>query len=114
MKVLMYGIILSLMLMTSSCLLTTVSTLATTDITLNPHGTPQYAMLDNFINENSDAVMKDIAAGEGENIDAICQILEIEEKEEFSKKLQENFDNIYPDIESDAVASVIIELAIEK
>ena len=38
---------------------------------------------------------QDIAQGQGESLEAICSILEVENADAFNSKLQENFGDIY-------------------
>ncbi|MDD7987423.1 DUF3015 family protein [Lentisphaera marina] len=48
-----------------------------------------------FIAGNMDNVAKDIAMGQGEAVDTIATILNVEDKEAFKTQLQDNFANIY-------------------
>ena len=63
-----------------------------------------------FIAGNMDNVAKDIAMGEGESVDTIANILNVEDKEAFKVQLQENFAEIYSSNEvthKDVVASIM-------
>ena len=51
--------------------------------------------LNNFVAENMRNLAQDIAQGQGESLEAICSILEIEDSDTFNSKLQENFNQIY-------------------
>ena len=51
--------------------------------------------LNKFVEENMDGLAQDIAQGQGESLDAICSILQVEDTEAFNASLQENFGDIY-------------------
>jgi len=51
--------------------------------------------LNKFVKENMDGLAQDMAQGQGESLDAICSILQIENKAVFNAALQENFGSIY-------------------
>jgi hypothetical protein len=51
--------------------------------------------LNKFVEENMDGLAQDIAQGQGESLDAICSILQVEDKDAFNASLQENFSEIY-------------------
>lgn len=51
--------------------------------------------LNDFVAENMNNLAQDIAQGQGESLEAICSILEIENTDAFNSKLQENFSQIY-------------------
>ena len=51
--------------------------------------------LNDFVAENMDALAQNVAQGQGESLDAICSILQIEDKEAFNAELQSNFERIY-------------------
>jgi len=51
--------------------------------------------LKKFVEENMDGLAQDMAQGQGESLDAICSILQIEDKDAFNATLQENFGTIY-------------------
>lgn len=42
-----------------------------------------------------DGLVQDMAQGQGESLDAICSILQIENKDAFNATLQQNFGTIY-------------------
>ena len=48
-----------------------------------------------YIKANGENVKKEIAAGDGQHLDAIAAILEIKKTAPFKAKLQKNFDKIY-------------------
>ncbi len=56
--------------------------------------------LNDFVEENMDSLAQDIAQGQGESLEAICSILQIEDQDAFNATLQENFGEIYT---SDAI-----------
>ena len=51
--------------------------------------------LNDFVEENMDSLAQDIAQGQGESLEAICSILQIEDTEGFNASLQESFSDIY-------------------
>jgi hypothetical protein len=51
--------------------------------------------LNKFVEENMDGLVQDMAQGQGESLDAICSILQIENKDAFNATLQQNFGTIY-------------------
>ena len=51
--------------------------------------------LNNFVAENMDNLAQEIAQGEGESLDAVSSMLNIENSEAFKLALQSNFDSIY-------------------
>ena len=51
--------------------------------------------LNKFVEENMDGLAQDMAQGQGESLDAICSILQIEDKDAFNATLQQNFGTIY-------------------
>lgn len=48
-----------------------------------------------FMSANMDELAKDIAMGEGENLEALASLLAVKDVEKFSSMLQENFDKLY-------------------
>lgn len=48
-----------------------------------------------FVAANIDALSKEMAQGKGENLDALAELLAIEDKDLFKSKLQENYLLIY-------------------
>ncbi len=51
--------------------------------------------LNDFVEENMDSLAQDIAQGQGESLEAICSILQVEDTEAFNASLQEGFGQIY-------------------
>ena len=51
--------------------------------------------LNQFVNENMDELAMDISAGKGETLETVAKLMNVENKEAFSAKLQANFSNIY-------------------
>jgi hypothetical protein len=51
--------------------------------------------LNKFVEENMDGLAQDMAQGQGESLDAICSILQIQDKDAFNATLQANFGTIY-------------------
>ena len=51
--------------------------------------------LNDFVAENMNNLAQDIAQGQGESLEAICSILEVNDADAFNSKLQENFSQIY-------------------
>lgn len=56
-----------------------------------------------FLHDNMDMVARDIAAGGGEGVDVLAELLEVpaEERVYFARKLQANFTRIFPSAEVD-------------
>ena len=48
-----------------------------------------------FVASNMDTLAKEIALGEGESIDTLAELLEVEDKATFSAALQANYNSIY-------------------
>lgn len=48
-----------------------------------------------FVADNMDSLSKEIAQGKGENLDALVELLKVEDKEAFKAKLQANYNKIY-------------------
>ncbi len=48
-----------------------------------------------FVAANMDTLAKEIAAGEGESIDTLAELLNIDDKEAFAGALQANYNKIY-------------------
>jgi len=48
-----------------------------------------------FVASNMDTLAKEIAAGGGESVDTLAELLNIEDKEAFASALQTNYNNIY-------------------
>jgi len=53
----------------------------------------------NFIENNMDALALDISNGQGESIETLASLLNIDDTKAFGAMLQANFDKIYPDTE---------------
>jgi hypothetical protein len=51
--------------------------------------------LNDFVEENMDSLAQNVAQGQGESLDAICSILQIENTEAFNASLQQSFGDIY-------------------
>lgn len=51
--------------------------------------------LNKFVAENMDELALDISAGHGETLETVAKLMNVENKEAFSAKLQANFSNIY-------------------
>lgn len=48
-----------------------------------------------FVAANMDELAKEIAIGQGENLDTLAELLEVQDKEAFSTALQANYNSIY-------------------
>lgn len=58
----------------------------------------QFAMnerVEEFVASNMDQLSKEIAIGQGESIDTLAELLNIEDKASFAASLQENYNRIY-------------------
>ena len=70
-----------------------------------------------FVSENMDNISSDVASGNGEYLETVAELLNIEEskKDKFFAKLQENFDSIFPseNVQSADVIDKIVEIAEE-
>ena len=51
--------------------------------------------LNKFVAEYMDELAMDISAGKGETLETVAKLMNVENKEAFSAKLQANFSNIY-------------------
>jgi hypothetical protein len=60
-----------------------------------------------FVEKNMDALAMDISNGQGESLDTLATLLKVEDKAEFSAKLQNNFGAIYSS--SDVTSAQVIE-----
>ena len=60
--------------------------------------TPDIA-LNEFFNKRFVAIRHDAAKGEGENLDALAQLLGEKDKRVFASKMKANFDSIFKEIE---------------
>ncbi|BBG66378.1 hypothetical protein NNO_1675 [Hydrogenimonas sp.] len=48
-----------------------------------------------FVASNMDTLAKEIAMGEGETLDTLAELLEVQDKESFASTLQANYNRIY-------------------
>lgn len=66
-----------------------------------------------FVASNMDSLATDIAMGQGENLDTLAALLNIEDKSAFAAKLQQNFVSIYTDdqVSSAQVIDSILTIA---
>ena len=62
-----------------------------------------------FVQGNMDSLVRDVAAGQGETIDSLAVLMEVEDVDSFGSKLQQNFTLIFPssDVEYTYVAEAI-------
>ncbi len=51
--------------------------------------------LNDFVEENMDRLAQEVAQGQGESLEALCSILQVDNPNAFNASLQENFDQIY-------------------
>ena len=65
--------------------------------------------VDVFVQGNMDNLVRDIAAGNGETIDALAALLDVQDTDAFGTKLQNHFDLIFPnaDVEYAHVTNAI-------
>ena len=66
--------------------------------------------LNKFVGENMDELALDISAGRGETLETVAKLMNVENTQEFSSKLQANFSNIYTS-ENVTSANVIDSIA---
>lgn len=71
--------------------ISSTSDAVTPDITLNE-----------FVNKRYVAIRRDAANGQGENLDALAQLLGESDKGAFAVKMKTNFDSIFMDVEEPA------------
>ena len=66
-----------------------------------------------FVAQNMDSLATDIAKGEGEYLDALAALMQVEDKVSFNNKMKTNFRNIYTvyGLTSDEVAENILKVA---
>jgi hypothetical protein len=66
----------------------------------------------NFIAQNMDNLATDMAKGDGEYIDTLATLMQIENKSEFNNKMKANFSNIYTSygVSAEQVAENIYKL----
>jgi hypothetical protein len=66
-----------------------------------------------FVASNMDELAKDIAMGQGESVDTLAELLNVEDKAEFSAALQSNYNAIYTskNVEMSDVVSNISNIA---
>jgi hypothetical protein len=60
-----------------------------------------------FVADNMDAIAEDIAAGEGENLDTLLSMINVQNKDLAASKLKANFSSIYSS--SDVTSSDILD-----
>jgi hypothetical protein len=60
-----------------------------------------------FIEQNKEKVALDFSRGEGESLDALAQILQVEETQDFNRFVQTNFASIYSS--SDASGEEVVD-----
>lgn len=69
--------------------------------------------IEKFVADNMDALAMDIAAGQGENLETLSTLMQVEDKAAFNKTLKANFSKIYTstDVNSadviDRIATII-------
>lgn len=67
-----------------------------------------------YMDSNIDKIARDMSRGEGENLDTLAVLLNVEQKDraEFRKLLQDNFATVFPssDTTSDEAVSAIVTL----
>ena len=66
--------------------------------------------LNKFVGENMDELALDISAGRGETLETVAKLMNVENTQEFSSKLQANYSNIYTS-ENVTSATVIDSIA---
>lgn len=66
-----------------------------------------------FVASNMDQLAKEIAMGQGESVDTLAELLEVEDKASFASALQSNYNSIYSskDVEMADVVSSISTIA---
>lgn len=78
-----------------------------------PSSTASTQRLEQFVASNMDAIARDIAAGGGETLAAIAEMLQVSDRAAFNAALKANFAKIFPSAEVqpgqviDAIVSVI-------
>ncbi len=60
-----------------------------------PTKTVSNEKIEKFVADNMDEIAQDIASGNGENLDTLSSLLNIENKTNFNKILKDNFSKIY-------------------
>ena len=60
-----------------------------------------------FVADNMDAIAEDVAAGEGENLDTLLSMINVQNKDLAASKLKANFSSIYSS--SDVTSSDILD-----
>ena len=63
--------------------------------------------LNKFVSENMDELAMDISAGKGETLETVAKLMNVENTQEFSAKLQANFSNIYSS--QDVTSATVID-----
>lgn len=89
------GVLLSVALVLGGCTITDVtsSTSGTLD-TVTPDVT-----LNRFVDIRMASIQKEAAQGEGENLDALAQLMGKDDKQEFSLWMQTNYDALFTGLE---------------
>lgn len=79
---------------------------AITDITSSTSSTLDAATpdvtLNNFINTRYTAIQQDAARGQGENIDALAQLMGAQDSKQLASWMQSNYDNLFSQGQSPA------------
>ncbi len=63
-----------------------------------------------FISANKQELETDVAKNGGETVNSLAAIMKIEDKKEFSSKLQKNYSTIFSHNEPSDIANAILEL----
>ncbi|MBP9491530.1 MAG: DUF3015 family protein [Aliarcobacter sp.] len=63
--------------------------------------------LNKFVSENMDELAMDISSGKGETLETVAKLMNVENTQEFSAKLQANFSNIYSS--QDVTSATVID-----
>ncbi|MFN8370534.1 MAG: DUF3015 family protein [Bacteriovoracaceae bacterium] len=64
----------------------------------------------NFISANKQELETDVSKNGGETVNTLATIMKIEDKKEFSAKLQKNYSTIFKNSEPSDIANAILEL----
>ncbi len=82
-----------------------------------PSGIVQNERLERFVASNMDTLAQDIAAGQGETIETVAELMEVpeEKRSKFYAALQQNFSNIFTseDVQSADVIDNIVKITSE-
>ncbi len=78
-----------------------------------PYSIVSNEKIEKFVADNMDELAIDIASGNGENLDTLSSMMNIQDKEAFSKKLKSNFSTIFSsaDVTSAEVIDAIVTIA---